>query len=172
MPSSEWRQTWWLIKEKEGQKWKKRNEQDREGENTFTFPNTNESLHHTHDANSHSTRKPKQSSLLLWHFFSLRSILAALAQTGEISGHRWGRRAETSRPSHPIPPPQPGADTGSFLAGISFHEWEETNVFPLMTYFLSPPQRALQKAITNTNLQLLSFQMITPALHSILIMFN
>lgn len=42
-----------------------KNEQDGECENTFMLPNTNESLHHTHDANSYSMRKPKQSSLLL-----------------------------------------------------------------------------------------------------------
>lgn len=36
-----------------------RNEQDGECENTFMFPNTNESLHQTHNANLYSTRKPK-----------------------------------------------------------------------------------------------------------------
>lgn len=41
-----------------------------------------------------------------------------------------------------------------------------------MTYSLFPPQRALEKAKTNTNLQLLSFQIISPALPSILIMFH
>lgn len=69
-----------------------RSKQDREGENTFTFLNTNESLHHTHDANSYSIRNPKQSSQLLSQIFSLRSTLAALTQAAKIPGHPLGKK--------------------------------------------------------------------------------